>query len=504
MDFSFVKNHWLGIVGALMCGIIIAAPNLIFMLSAEYKGIPMMYTDYETFYLSRLSAAYDGCSISCNPYIRDDHGKFPFFDPSISTYLLAQPGKALDLNAAEVQQLYNLIFPTILALLMYSLVFRLTSNKYWSTFGTLFMVLGFSLFNTYDTLGWQNIYDIFRGFVEYPRFLLYSRPVNPQFSSLIFLAYLHLLFSFSQNPSRKNFWALTFVYVFSFYVYFYTYTFLTFINLILIIVFLLFKKNEEAKRIAYCTLIGLVAGIPIAMEIFSLVNHPYYENLPKHGILSTHLPYISFRGVAFLALTVAAFLSVKKRVQAVNSEHYVLIALIASSFGIHNQHILTGRIVQYFHYDWYFTTPIFILCGIYILNILWQTPKKVEVPTIYTFIFLLIINAVFIQHSTYNQRLSETIAHQKIVPTLNYLNSLPPQSNLAIFGLDELSEIIPIFTSHYPLHANSMQFYLQPSTTPLENQKVESDYTIVHPRLYPSMEVSNQILYRDNESLVSR
>jgi hypothetical protein len=496
---SLIKNHVLGIAVAILTGLIVVGPNIIFINSEYYRGLPLMYTDFETYYLTRLDAAYEGCTMSCNPYIKDHGAIFPFFDPSISTFLLALPGKILNIPTIPLKMAYDFLLPVILTLLSYGLIWRLTRDRQWSVLGSTLIILGFSLINSLDVVGIQNFIDLSRGYVEYPRFLLYSRPVNPQFSSIIFFIYIHIILSFLRNPSRKWFWLLTFIYALSFYIYFYTYTFLTVVNVLLVCIYLIRGDKFRAKLISYTLIIGIACAIPIINEIAQLVTHPYSAYLSQYEIFNTHRPSISLRGISFAILLITLILYQKKKGYKFNEVDGLFLALILSVFVVHNQHVLTGRVVQNFHYEWYFATPIMIISIIYTACTTFKwTPKK---SFTYTLATLVIANAIFIQHSTYAQRLPQAIEDQKIMPMMDYLRTnISPKSVIAVATSSIAPDMITIFTRNFVTWAHSAEilylhgpqqfhwepFINQPAALKKEARDYGADYLLIDSNILKS------------------
>ena len=62
---DWVKKHSLAFLVATLVGLIYLAPNVFFILSLkdDYRGIPMMKTPNEDFYLGRIQEILDGWKI---------------------------------------------------------------------------------------------------------------------------------------------------------------------------------------------------------------------------------------------------------------------------------------------------------------------------------------------------------------------------------------------------------------------------------------------------------
>ncbi len=181
-----IKRHWIAIVLAIVIGLTYVLPNLIFVNSPDYRGLPMMYADAEPLYLARINKAYVGCVLSCNPFIREYGNSLPFFDSSLSESVLAFPGLIFHVPIIKLKVFYEFFLPITLFLLVYSLAFRLIKNIGLSLVIATFILLEYDLFNFVSLINLFNLTEFLKFKLLHYDVLTYSRPVNPQFSSIIF------------------------------------------------------------------------------------------------------------------------------------------------------------------------------------------------------------------------------------------------------------------------------------------------------------------------------
>lgn len=455
----FLKKHWIAFVFALIAGLIYVAPNLIFTHSSYYKGLPMMYTDAESLYLTRINAAYTGCILNCNPFIKEYKNSFPFFDSSLSEPILAFPGIIFHIPILTLKIFYEFLLPFILFLLVYSLAFRLIKNRGLSIFTATLIVLGYNLFNISDLLNFHDFIELLRLRFFHPDFLIFSRPVNPQFSSLIFFVYLNVLLSVVIKKTWKYVLLLALVYGFSFYIYFFTYTFMTVVQGVWVCIYLLRKDWEMLSRFCIGTLCGLLIATPQFINIYKLFHHPYYSTMMINMVKYTHIPHVSLQGILLFLLFVMITVVYVKRIKDIPPSAYFLAALIFSCFILRNEHVLIGIDMQYFHFERYMFDPIFIIFCCFCFNEFFgEISKKYH----YIFLFMSIIpiaNASFIQYRAYQQSLPNAQFIQKYIPVLQWLKEKVPEGSI-ISSTSSIVDLIPLYTHNYILWNSSAEEWM--------------------------------------------
>ncbi len=457
---TVMTKHWLGIIFSLIVGIILVAPNLAFVNSPKYQGYPFMNTDAETWYISRINGVYKNCYLKCNPYIKESTSRSPFFDLSVSEPILAMPGIIFHVPVPALKVFYEFLLPTILSILIYFLVYRLTNSVLLGLLGISFITLGSNLINVNDIINFTDLKYLFSLDTPYTQFLLHSRPVNPQFSSIIFLTYLHILLSVVERR-KHSLYLLALVYGLSFYIYFYTFFFVSVANFVYI-VYLFFQKDWiEFKRIILAVFCGFVIGIPVLINIFQFIHDSLYQSSTIETFLvHTHSPFFGLIGFLYLFISIIIFYLIFRKKE--KREHYIFfLILFLACFLIPQQHIFTGVTIQYNHFESYFFTPIFAIFICFVLNIL-LISKLIPQYTKYLLIialFILILNASLIQIKSYENWLPISINNQKYMPVLNFLNKIIPSGSI-VSAPEEVSSLITIFTSDYVLWANDASHWI--------------------------------------------
>lgn len=455
-----IKTHALGIILALLTGLISVMPNLVFINSDEYKGLPIMATDAESLYLSRINGVYKDCVFICNPYIKEYKDAHPYFNSSLSEVILAAPGIITNTPVLTLKVFYEFFLLSVLSLLTYSLVFRLTKNIWLSIFGASFITLGQNLLNTVSLINFPVILDLLKMKTDYTQFLIFSRPVNPQFSSIYFFIYLHVLLSAVTKKNFKWFFFLALTYGFSFYVYFYVYAFVTVIQGVWLGIFALKKEWRILSFFALVTLVGIVIGFHRFVQVFQLFKHPYYSSIPSESFVRTHIPDLSILGVMlFVSFAALAFLYFKK-FKTFSVPAYFIGVLVFACFITRNSHVLSGFILQYFHFDDYMFAPVFVIFICFIIySFVDQTSLKKYFLVVILASLIPVYNASLIQYKSYQHWIPYTLSAQKYIPVLEWIkNTLPNDS--VISAPEIITSLIPVYTKNYVLWAFNAVYWV--------------------------------------------
>lgn len=496
------KKHFFAFVLAILVGLIMLAPQLIFIakIGDNYQGIYMMESDAETHYLARIKEFVDGNG-PASPYIYEAKSIQPSTLFTYSEGILAMPSIIFGISVANMNLVYKFFLPLLISLLVYGLFIRLGFNKKYAIAGTTMIMLGHALMYGPSLLAFLKLEPI------YQQFSLYARPVNPELSSIFFFVYLHILFSALKHKNWKQFIFLGILFGTTFYIYFYLYTFLIALNTSIILILLLSKQKSQALKITASTVLGILIGVPVLNSLLQLQNHNYADFLNQYlSVHNSQAPLIGITHLILYLVFLIYFFRSKK-----DTKLYFLLALFTSTFVATNQQILTGRVMHLGHYLWYYTTPIFIIILLFLAKNFLNT-KKGWLNNIFIFAFIAIplSNSIFYQYSSYIFWEKTFEERQAYGPILNWINqNTKPES--VILAHEEISDLIPVFTSgniawgshHYAL------VYLMPeelrSLTPeiILYKKLETgyrlDYIVWDKEKNPNWIIQNTttLLYQD-------
>lgn len=444
---KLLQEHKLGILFSILVGFIYVAPNLFFILSSNYRGIPIIATDAETMYLARMNAVYHGCIFQCNPYIKEYGNRFPHFNPSLSETILSAPGIIAGISVPILKVIYEFVLPGILFLLVYSLVFRLNRRKDLSILTGLYILLGSNILNATDLINFQDIINLFRLSTDTTQFFVFSRPINPQFSSLFFFVYLHVLLSSIIKRNTKWYIFLAITYGFSFYIYFFTYAFITVIQGVLIGLSFVRREWKKGWFFIGSTFAGLILATPVFIQIKNLFAHPYYHTIPTYFLVRTHIPNISIVGIIlFLIFIIISYLYIQKY-KTYSEQTYFISVLVIACFITRNEHVVSGMIMQYSHFNVYYFTPVFVITVFFLCG---ELQKKIKWWVFLLLILIPVTNGCLIAYQSYVHWVPYTIKEQKYAPVLQWVQkNTPPGSVIA--AANNLAELISIYTPDYVL-----------------------------------------------------
>ncbi len=445
-----LRKHYAAIFLSLLIGLVMVAPELLFIQQAgnDYRGIHMFKTDAELHYLARMQEVVDGNGLG-NPFIYEYKNNVPSAAYTISETILAWPAKFFGIPIPTINLFYKFFLPVIIALLVYSLSFRLIGNRIWSVAAMFGVLLGNALLNAPDLvhfLRWEKVYD---------SFALYSRPINPEFSSIIFFAYLHIFFSALKKKTWRWFLALGVLLGVSFYVYFYSYSFFLALNAVFFFLYAARKEYNISLKIATATILGAAIGAWSIVNTIAIYHHQYYLPMAKlSDIVLSHRPVVSAVGV--MAALILVLFALRYRTYP---NLIFLYGLVATAFVVVNQQVVTGILIQEGHYHWYFNVPIFIIIfiitGYYFLG----NRRILSIVLAALVCFVSLASATLIQASAYERWVGEVKNDQRYAKVLAWLKKETPKESV-VFADNSLSQFIPVYTSNNVVWENHAAYYL--------------------------------------------
>lgn len=488
------KRHLLAIFFALLTGLIIVAPQLVFIAheGGHYKGLYMMMdTEAEWYYLARMHEVYDEGKIG-NPYLLEQKFEGPIVVSPGGETILAIPGKLLNISIPTLNLIYKFLLPAITFLLLYAFIFRLTTSSPWSIAGGLFFLVGSTWLYA------DNLSHLLRGELWWTQFV-YNRPVHPQFDGIMLFLYFNVLLSALKSRDARWFIALAALLGLSFYTYFYTFTFFLALNFVLVLLWIVFEKKDKKKEASYlslATLGGFLIGIPALLAIYETMKHPDYAQITAFITVFTHHPEISKNGlvVSFL-FGIYLFRTKVYRTVGIVRDHVILIVgFLITTFVVVNQQVLTGRDLYSGHYHHNFNIPIFIIVLMFLASAVISRltlsrsavsqphndlePLKVQssvliysgarsnftiilctLPWIASIVF--IATGIFIQYASYVNDAPHTSEDQRYMPALSWLDAQTPKESV-VMANETLSELIPVFTSDNVMWSIGATNYLMP------------------------------------------
>lgn len=432
------KSHYIAILLALGIAVAAIAPYAYFALTTpSYTGISMMGADAEDHYVARVKDVYEGHGLG-NAYLPNDKAQ-PYSIPGLGETLTAFIGKSTGLSAPQINILSKFIFPFLVALVLYILLYILFNSKRIALLSTSMVMLADGL--TKGMGAWRLL---LHASSASDGFMSYSRPINPEISSLFLFGALlvfYRTFYIKEQPSLAEalftgVLAGAALYVSPFVA--------TFLCTLIAVSFFWFLYQRRFSATWYVVAIGaatLVTVIPFILNYAHLTTLPDYTGYSlREGLAHTRQFIVSSWLIILALLTLFAW---PKRFSKARP---FFATSIAALWLLTEQQMITGASLQPSHYHWYLTIPLVnIMLGMYVGIAIEFFIKQGWLRTAATagILCVLFFNAVLIQTHSYQKNYPQALEAQQYAPLFAYLNANPPQS---IWADTQLSQYIPIYT----------------------------------------------------------
>lgn len=439
---GFLRRHWIAIMSAAIVGIIVIAPHL------RWSIYPMG-SDAESHYLARIQEVYDGNGWG-NPFLND--ARSTEYSPylSFAEYILAYPGKTLGISTPKMNLVYKALLPAIIFLLIYALFLKFRNDRAWGIFAGLCVVLGYQVFTLHGLL------DLGSGSNQ---FILYSRPVNPQLSSIFLFAYLLIAYSVFRQYRRRDMIILAALFGLSFYIYFYLWTWLLMLQGVLVALALFRKRFAEAGWWLAISGVGLVIGSPFLLHLWRVMQSPLYAFFSATmDVVRGHAIHASLLGIVVSVLFLYRMIRCPRE-----TREWFLLGLLATTWLAIDQQVITGIALQYGHYHWYYNMPVYVIILFVLAS---DIPVLLYRRLAYlggaALALLSVISGIVVQVSSYRFWAPTMAAIQRYEPALRWLDEHTPR-NSVVLSNEMLSELIPVYTHDDVFWNPYAVFYLLPS-----------------------------------------
>lgn len=444
-----IKQHWLAGVLAVLSGLIIIVPPLIFRHNPTYQGIDFFGTDGETSYIAQVHAVYNGDFKFGNVFLYE-YADVPYVKQPLPAMVMAGLGKLFFLSVPNAVILAKFVFPVLVFWFVYGFCLVITKDKNSSVLGATFIVLAPATTALLDPHAWLSILTkgVFSG--SEPQFLFFSRPISPQVSNVFFFAYIYVLWYFLDIKEKvttvKQWWLgglASLLLGLSFYTYLFAYTLLFAMNGFLALYFLVQKDWGRFKNLCLITFGGLLIGIPYVWNMFQVFASPDYADLNMRvGQVQSHEFIISR---VLVGITILLLLFYRKR----DWFFAFSLSFLAAIFAVSNQQVLTGKTIPIpEHYHWYYMAPI---GGFIILHILCaRLPVKFRASARETWAVALLtlsflIFGIRFQVWSYQYQLPVFESFQAYGPAMNWLRDNTTKDDV-VFANKDFSEHVVVFT----------------------------------------------------------
>lgn len=408
---TIFKNHWIIISLAFCLTMLVFYPVITFPFVAgeKYQGINVPPITDALYYMSRGKEILEGHNLGSSVLHEDKNSQDIYFMQTDRLLLLPFTllGLGNSVNIVTVYAVYSFVGVFILVLLIYAFALRLSGNKSLSIAAAIFTIGGYEI--------------IYNKTLFYSDFNIYGRTLFPYFSSIIFFAYLNFLVPALESGSRRaKLWATAF-FGLLFYIYIFAWSFALALNGALLLLYVVRKDWVRLKRLGFIFGIGVALGLPMFWQMISFMTSPGGKELYlNRGTEATHA--FIFSKIGFVTAIVFAWYSYRRRV--FDSWWTFVLGLILAGWVALNQQVITGQILQYGHYYWYFIVPlsIIVVCVLIARLVRLERYQKIIAGIL---IGLAFINCAGGQYLSLRNSASILIGVQRYAPAINALKFLP-------------------------------------------------------------------------------
>lgn len=431
------SRHRLALLSAFALGTLVITPQLIFMYTPAYRGIEMVGSDAEEYYVARMQEVYEGNPWLGNVFLAQKNQTYLI--PSLGENITARLGQVSGMDATVANVVAKFLLPFIAALLVYALIYSLSASVSGALLASAFVIAGDALLSGPSTLT-----GLIAGRVPITSFLSFARPINPEVSAIfLFVALLILSRTFFKNrqPTRLSVAALGLLAGGALYVSPFVSSFLFAVLGLSLLWFAFCKDYANAKALVVSMMVGIAALVPYLLNLMVLWQNPIYADLSlRQGLIHTRAPLVGF----WVAALVIVLFVWPRRFRAARPFFAIAVAALVILL---NQQIVTGIAIQPTHYHWYLTKPLagmaLSLFAVFLIEGLFKSKLLHNIA--YGVCFsVLFVSAALVQRASYAAHYAEAVASQAYTPVFSFLQTMP--SGQSVWADRTLSLYIPMYT----------------------------------------------------------
>src|SRR3989344_4794406 len=462
---NFLRENYLALTLAIIVGLIYIGPQILFIysLGEDYRGIPMMKTPNEDFYLARIQEILDGHPLVGSSAFYEYKGEWPMQPPTV-VMIYALPSLIFGFLPASVLVESKFVLPFILFLAVYLLIRGLTgnnqsfSNKVNAVAGALLVTLG------YDLIDYRSLWRLFGG-AEPGGFLLWARPVNPIMGAVFLMLFLFCVWRVIRKTSRPKTCVL-FASIFLALMmasYFFSWGMAVSVLGVLCLIYLTKRDYGTVKKFAFIILLAVILALPYWYGVFQASQSEWYaDSVLRNGLFYTHYPLLNKLMLAVLAVyAVIVFLpllkqsagsSIREKLSTLEDWHWFSLAFILGSLWVYSQQVVTGMTVWPYHFVQYSIPLAMVVIMALLYNVLREKSKFLWALAVLVAAFSSVFYGIYVQASVYNRFYSEYESRQSFAPVFEWLNQREKDCVVLVsIGKNErdfalLSGLIPAFT----------------------------------------------------------
>ena len=444
------------LIALIALTLLIEAPWIAFPFYAgdAYRGINVApFGNDELYYLSRANAVLQGRSLG-QPFISGVTDVPDSFMSDVE-YVYMAPLRFLGLAPyIDVPMLYNALNTVgvfALLLLIYLFVFMLCENAFMATAAAIFAIGG------YFWIEYGTVFNLLlKGhsiFQSSPN--IFGRSADPYTALVPFFGFLILtyyaVFAQFERFSRSTWKPYAFVLGAGlllgilFYDYFYAWTFAIAFLGSLTLTALAWRKWKAMIAAIVIGCIGVSLGSYQLYGLFGLYTSAMGDQITHFLQTSnSHMFIKSTTGVVTLI-----FFAIYWYLRRDDKNNFFIFAIILAGWVALEQQVITGRVVEYGHYYWYFVVPLSIIVAIYMMTrIIGMYSSALPRWLCLALIAGAFINTAGGQYKSFFATVQDSMRQQDFAPIMQKLNELPEGVVLGDPGGSSTSLLLTVYTKN--------------------------------------------------------
>lgn len=489
-----IGRHKYALLVAVVVGLIYLAPHILFMwsLGDNYRGIPMMLTANEDFYLSRMQEILDGHPLLASPFFFEYKDQWPLTPPTGEMFY-ALPAKILNISLINVLLASRFMLPFILFLLVYLLINRLSEGEGSSASqinaiaGALLVTLGYDLVDFRNVIGFLTGHNSIAG-----GFLLWSRPINPILGAIFLMSFLICVWQIidSVKYRRSTILAASVFLALMMASYFFSWGIALSILAALIAIYFLRGKYSVAGKLILILPLAFFWSAPYWYMVWRARSGEWYgDSVLRSGLFYTHYPIINKLMLVVLAVFILlVFLpSLWQKMRgafagetvdskggwvAFQNWHWFCLSIIAGSFWVYGQQLITGITIWPYHFVQYSIPLAMIVLTVLFYNVIRKNQPYLWVAGVGIVIIVSLLIGIGTQASAYQEQYIYQSSMQSYAPFFSWLNK--QEKDCVVLGLRGASDrydiniLVSAFT-HCNGYASNAVFSMMPNERPIYN-----------------------------------
>lgn len=451
------KNHYLACLLAILVGTASIAPLLLAQqaIGEDYQGIPLLFQANEDHYMARIQEIVDGYWFVGSPFLYEYKDNLGIVFP-IGEFLYALPVLLFGIPVLSVIMAVKFIFPALLFLLVYSLIYilskRTSSDKITAALGGLIITFGENFVN------YKQVLFLLGGHSTDLLLSLWTRPVNPITGALFLFIFLILLCK-SINSRKWYYPVASGIVVGLMTGYIFSWLMALAVVGAVIIISATRRHFGLIKKMFFIIFCSILTGLPawyIWLHSLYASGDGQFE-AKQSGLIYTHQPIFNkvvlLQTVFFLPLFLFEWYRSKKNNEKFEEWWWFTAVLVIGNWLVFNQQIITGRTVWPAHLTQYTIILAFLTFVLVLGNYI-----KARIPKLWS-AAIIVIGGVIILYMgmvTFNYRnadasMKELIALQRFTLIFDWLNDKAPK-DCVVFAMENteytepLGDWIPAFT----------------------------------------------------------